>query len=382
MKTIPFISTVLLWLFMGSLWAQNSDSTQVKTPNSYSDTIIISVNGNRIIILADQISNLNGAELNTAALEIITLSKDLLQHAQVQTDSIESQLKRGAITKEEAEDRMEALEDWIEEKMNEIAEKVAAAENIEMETQEETDIDKWISDWFEDDEIDEDVNDFIHPKKARKRAKKFQERLRSYGAIDLHWGLNSLMEDGFFIPSGNDELSTWGSNQFTLGFNRVNTLGKDQSLFKIKYGLAFSWHKFTLEGLNGWQQSTNQMGVAAFPTAPNSSLHVNYISVPVMLLLDTSRNIKSKKGWVMGVGGFAGLRTRSRIRSTFDDANGNEVYTRTKGNFFINDFRYGAMAQVGYGKFRITAEYDLNNFFRENRGALYNRAAVSIGWEL
>jgi hypothetical protein len=40
------------------------------------------------------------------------------------------------------------------------------------------------------------------------------------------------------------------------------------------------------------------------------------------------------------------------------------------------------MAQVGVGKFRITAEYDLNNFFRDNRGPVNNRAAVTIGWEL
>jgi hypothetical protein len=55
---------------------------------------------------------------------------------------------------------------------------------------------------------------------------------------------------------------------------------------------------------------------------------------------------------------------------------------RTKGSFFLNDFKYGVMAQVGIGNFRITGEYDLNNFFRENRGAIYNRAAVTIGWEL
>ncbi len=382
MKKNHFLMAALLWLLGCNLWAQTSDSARVQPPGNYTDTIVISVNGNKIIILADQISNLNGAELNSAALEIITLSKDLLQHAQNQMDSIEMQLKSGAITEEQAEEKIEALEDWIEEKMNALAQKIAAAENIELEEQSEDDVDKWISDWFEDDELEEDANDFIHPKKAQKKAKKFQKQLRSYGALDLHWGLNSLMEDGLYIPGGNEELNTWGSNQFTLGFNRVNTLGPDRSLFKIKYGLSFSWHRFTLEGFNAWEQSANAMEIVNLPNTNSSRLHVNYVSIPVMLLLDSSRNIKSKKGWIIGVGGYAGLRTRSRVTRNFNDAVGNEVDMRTKGNFFINDFRYGAMAQVGVGKFRITAEYDLNNFFRDNRGPVNNRAAVTIGWEL
>lgn len=386
MKKLQTIMAAALLALGTVLHAQTTDtnSIAIAPPANFTDTITITVNGNKIIILADKIANLNGAELSAAALEIIMLSKDLLQNAQDEVARIQKEVNAGQLTQTEAEERTKKLETLIENQMTEIANKVAAAAEIEFSVgDDEADIEKWIADWFDDGDIDDGALDFINPKKSRKQAKKLQEKLRTYGSVDINWGLSSLLDAEFFIPSGNDELNTWGSNQFAVAFSRVNTLGPNRSLFKLKYGLAFQWNKYTLDGRYIWQQNTNVTEVVPFELPTKSaSLHVNYLTVPVMLLFDTSRNIKNKKGFILGAGGYFGVRTRSRTRVSYTDLANNEVFMRTKGHFFLNDFKYGIMAQAGVGNFRITAEYDLNNFFRDGRGEVYNRAAITIGWEL
>lgn len=219
----------------------------------------------------------------------------------------------------------------------------------------------------------------------RKKSKKI-DRTEDY--FDIALGFNQQLEDGqFLIEDKAGELDFWRSTSFNLGFGWKSRIGNPYSKVYLKYGLDFSWHNFrlnnseflTLDANNGAMFDTTSLATASFD---KSKYHIAYFNIPVMLQLDFSEPGDRDEAFTLGVGGYAGIRLLAKTELEYSTAQYRRVEETRYDDFGTEQFRYGLMAQVGFDSFKITASYDLNEFFRPNRGPNYNMANITLGFTL
>lgn len=234
----------------------------------------------------------------------------------------------------------------------------------------------------EDEETELNFGDLFDEGK-RKKSKKIN-RTESY--FDIGFAFNQNLEDGqFLVEDIPGQLNFWESTSFNLGYGGKSRIGNPYSKFYVKYGVDFSWHNFHLDGN---EVLSNNGTSAVFDTLggalgfEENKYHIAYFNLPVMFQLDFSDAGKRDEAFTFGIGGYAGIRLLAKTEVEYNTAQYNEVEMEVKDDFFTNQFRYGVMTQIGFDSFKITASYDLNEFFRSNKGPAYNMVNVGIGWTL
>jgi hypothetical protein len=212
------------------------------------------------------------------------------------------------------------------------------------------------------------------------------DRTESY--FDIHFGFNQNLEEGqYLIEDVPGELDLGLSTSFNLGLGYKTRIGSPYSKLYVKYGVDFSWHNFRLNN-NQVLDRTNQRAVFRTVDSVNfdkSKYHTAYFNVPLMLQLDFSEVGDRDESWTLGLGGYGGVRINSKRELEYSSALYDEVEEKTKDDFYTSRIRYGVMAQVGYGSFKVTATYDLNPFFRDGKGPspfAYNMLNLTVGFTL
>lgn len=210
---------------------------------------------------------------------------------------------------------------------------------------------------------------------------------RTVGYSDINFGFNQLLEEGQYqIVDEPAEQEFWKSTTFELGGGWKTRIGSPYSKIYLKYGGEFSWHNFRLKGNNIISKVEGTVNGASFSADSNSisksKFEIVYFNVPVMLQLDLSKVGDVDESFTLGVGGYGGFRLTSRRRLEFNDFEGSSVESEIKNDFYSNPFRYGAMAQVGWGSFKLTAKYDLSTFFELDKdfNKDFQMASVAFGW--
>lgn len=239
---------------------------------------------------------------------------------------------------------------------------------------------------FEEDDDDQDIDiDEDYEDNGSERKRKID---RTNGYLDINWGFNQQLANGTdFITTGDDELNFFNSTEFNLGFGGKTRIGSPYSKLYIRYGAEFSWHRFRLFPNNIlMQDAANERVVIAEDTMmrniEKSSYHIAYFNVPVMLQLDFSEVGDIDESFTLGVGGYAGVRLGAKRKLDYSTPVIESAEERAKDEFYTQQIRYGVMAQVGFDAFKITAKYDLNEFFKENAGPTYQMASITIGFTL
>ena len=238
-------------------------------------------------------------------------------------------------------------------------------------------------------EIDEAIKDRINSEELLEKiqGKKSRRIARTEDYFDIALGFNQQLEDGqFLIEDVAGELDFWKSTSFNLGFGWKTRLGSPYSKAYFKYGFDFSWHNFRLNGPGVLSADNNG---AFFDTLAMDNVyeknkyHIAYFNIPLMLQLDFSDAGDRDEKFTLGVGGYGGVRLLAKRELEYANNQFDEIEEKTYDDFFTNQFRYGVMAQVGYGSFKVTASYDLNEFFRPNKGpAPSNMANITLGFTL
>jgi len=232
-----------------------------------------------------------------------------------------------------------------------------------------------------DENIEIDGIEFFN-KGGRKESRSIS---RTEDYFDIAYGFNQQLEDGqFIIENVPGELDFWRSNSFNIGFGYKTRIGNPYSKLYIKYGIDFSWHNFALTGQNILETSADSsfyLNTGTTIEYDKNEYDIAYFNVPLMLQLDFSKSGDRDESWTIGVGGYGGVRMFAERELEYSASPYNSVEEEAKADFFTNQFRYGALAQIGYGSFKITASYDLNEFFEPNKGpGNYNMANVSLGF--
>jgi hypothetical protein len=207
------------------------------------------------------------------------------------------------------------------------------------------------------------------------------QKTHNYG--ELYFGWNNWSGAA---PDVNDatttELDGWPSTTWGFGFGGDSQLGTGK--FSVRYGLQFNWHYFRLKGNTVAFKDTATNGTIFVPSNQGnfkkSVFRMIYLDLPVMFHF-YSKPRGEYKGLALGLGGYGGVRIGSSQKSVYDDAFNDNTKDIVNNNFFTNPFRYGAMAQIGYGSFRLTGKMDLNNLFDQGKATPdYKVGSLTLGW--
>lgn len=207
---------------------------------------------------------------------------------------------------------------------------------------------------------------------------------RTEGYFDIGFGINQNLEEGqFLVEDVPGELNFWKSSVFNLGLGRKSRLGNPYSKFYLKYGIDFSWHNFHLVGSDVLNRGADESFFG--PIDPNQSYetnkyHIAYFNIPLMLQLDLSEMGERDQDFTLGLGGYGGIRMNSKRELEYSTPVFESIESTVKDDFYTNQFRYGVMLEIGYKHFKLRGHYDLNTFFRANRGPDYQLASLSLGF--
>jgi hypothetical protein len=150
---------------------------------------------------------------------------------------------------------------------------------------------------------------------------------------------------------------------------------KEDNLLHFKYGLSLMYNNLRVTDNRYFVKNGAQTDLV------NSTVHLEesrfrnvYVMVPLHLEFDFTKKeirddvnyFRTHKSARFGLGGYAGFRIKSKQMLHFDDASGNEVKQKTKGNYNVNDFNYGLSTYVGYKSTSLYLKYDLQPLFENN----------------
>ncbi|MEP1035157.1 hypothetical protein [Ekhidna sp.] len=351
MKLLLSLLTVILIL---PATAANTDPVKASQ-----DTVIIELNNNSKIVIITK------SRADLAALEnydINQMVKDL--NAQL-SDSVEyMEIQDGkAYVNDDSEVEMK---DW---KINddEVRIKLGGVE---------VDVDP--------DEMDDwDDNDWEDRKKVTYEADRVDKTTHHFN-VDI--GLNNWLENGSF-PEGNSPYSIKSFGSWYVGLNSTNRTWIGGPLF-LEWGLGINWYNWKLEDPDYIiQEGANEIEFNLAPATQSgqkSKLTASYINATVVPMFDFSRGRRkitsiesgglkikkySRKGFRFGLGGYAGYRIGSHTKFVFKE-DGNRDKDKESDNFFLENFRYGLRAQIGWKGVELFANFDLNDVFSSNRGPI------------
>lgn len=203
-----------------------------------------------------------------------------------------------------------------------------------------------------------------------KRASKGEKRTTSQ--FVFAFGANNLVTDK---QVANSDFKYWKSHFYEWGFTSNTRILKEDNLLHFKYGMSLMYNNLRATDSRYFEKNGAQTDLVSSSVHLDESRFRNvYIMVPMHLEFDFTKKeirddadfFRTHKSWRVGLGGYAGFRIKSKQIFCFDDANGNNVEQKTKGNYNVNDFNYGLSTYVGYESTSLYLKYDLQPLFENN----------------
>ncbi len=224
---------------------------------------------------------------------------------------------------------------------------------------------------------------------------KYRYRKRTRNFYNIDFGMNNYLEEDGKFPDENNALYTvrpWGSWYIGLvALFKTNVAGP----FYLEWGGGIDWYTFKYQN-NRTRMSKDDNGVNfTVDQTPNispikSKLSITYLNLRFIPVLDfsTSRrwgndrlwNSNIGSGFRIGVGPYVGYRIDSWSKYTFREE-GTKKKSHDKNNYYLNNFRYGVRAQVGFKGIDLFATYDLNSLYSDTKNTP-NLNAFTFGFTL
>jgi hypothetical protein len=223
--------------------------------------------------------------------------------------------------------------------------------------------------------------------KESKSGTRHNKRTRNYFNFDL--GMNNWLEKGKY-PNESNALYTvrnWGSWYVALAnTNRTHVTGP----FYLDFGANISWYNFKFQNDHARMEKSEEEVIfyedLLVGDPIKSKLTVSYINatlVPVFSFGKTGRKRDLfnwdyyDKGLRIGLGGYVGYRLWSFTKYTWRE-NDDKKKNHDRGDYFLNNLRYGLKFILGFRVVDVFVNYDLNTIFIENRGPQLNALTFGI----
>jgi hypothetical protein len=193
--------------------------------------------------------------------------------------------------------------------------------------------------------------------------------LNTYGANEP--GVNYNKEDY--------DLRPFGSRFVSLGYITSAKIasGKKAGLH-LDLGVDFSWYNLMYDGNNTIEKGAEH--VEFNPVLENGAevdLKKSKLVVPnVNLSLMPTVSFRNSFVSYISAGVYGGYRLGSYSKTQKE---GTKDKDRVRTNYYLNDFRYGVGAELGFRNFvDLFVNYDLNTLHEENRGPKINMLSFGI----
>lgn len=211
------------------------------------------------------------------------------------------------------------------------------------------------------------------------------------GTFNPHWsglevGVNIMTNADYslYAPGQNDFMDlnpgkslSWNLNLAEYAFtNKRNNFG-----VVTGFGISFNDYAFdnsvTLE-----KDPTTRMVVpvtlgndADGHSIKKSKLHVNYLTVPLMLEVKTPLRMGGSRLYLAG-GVIGGLYLGSHTKYKWEK--GDKV--KSKSGVYINKWKYELTGRIGFGDFCVFANYSMTPLFKDGRGPEVQPLMIGISF--
>jgi len=239
------------------------------------------------------------------------------------------------------------------------------------------------------EEIKEDLRDEMREedRKGSEQRRHYDRRTRSY--FNFEFGMNNWLENGGY-PNESNALYTvrnWGSWYVALAnTNRAHIGGP----LYLDFGANISWYNFKFQNdLTRMEKGTDEVIFYEDPLVTDpikSKLTISYINATLIPVFSFGKTGRKRdlfnwdyydKGLRIGVGGYVGYRLGSFNKYTWKE-DGSKNKNHDRGDYYINNLRYGLKLVLGIRVVDVFVNYDLNPIFIENRGPKLNALTFGI----
>ena len=209
-----------------------------------------------------------------------------------------------------------------------------------------------------------------------------KSRRSGYGVrwhFNIDFGINNYLEDGR-APDGSSlyYVRPWGSWYIGL-FPMWST--KIAGPLRLQWGGGIDWYNFkyqnhrtritqTEDGLEFTEDPRTDISPIKSKT---SAAYLKARLIPVFDFTQKGRRLNDRvwnenvgRGFRFGVGPYIGYRIDSWTKWTYREG-GNKRKERAKGNYHLQNFRYGIRTQVGFRGIDVFFTYDLNKLYVEDK---------------
>ncbi len=307
----------------------------------------------------------------TIAIKIESATKEEKLALKNEVEAVNIELEKNQITKEQADEKKAKL---AEVRAKNIETRVAEVQK-ELNSLVQEKVDGKIA------ESDSSRTFIFHfdPKKY-KGYKNGESRTTSQ--FVFAFGLNNLATNK---AVANSDYRYWGSHFYEWGVTWNTRILKNNNLLHAKYGMSLMYNNLRPTENRLFVENGNQTNLEVSATHLSDSRFRNvYLVVPMHLEFDFSGKtqkddktiFRTHQSFRVGLGGYVGGNIKSKQILCYEDENGNDVRQKSKGDYNVNDFIYGASAYIGYKSLSLYAKYDLSPLFRHN---VVDQNNVSLG---
>lgn len=181
--------------------------------------------------------------------------------------------------------------------------------------------------------------------------------------VMVDYGISTYMHDGSFnLPEGDlyepFVQNLWKSSDWNLHLFKMKVNMYNHSINMI-YGLSFEFYRYNWTknyDINPDDAPINP--VKSGKSYSKNRMFTSWVSIPLMLNYESNTD-KYSRSFHLNAGVFGGLLLASNVRHE-DNTGQNTI----KGDYNLNQFRYGLTGQIGYGPVTFFVNYSLTPLFK------------------
>jgi len=300
------------------------------------------------------------------AIRIEQITKEEKAALKLEVESVNMQLQGGSITNAEADERKLRL---AETRAKSIETRVAAAQ-AELNQLVKDKVDGKLKEQDSTGRYSLHIN---MPVSFRDKHKEIRKRdtlkgdSRTTSQFIYSIAFNSLIT----AERLDSDLTPYVGAYYEWGFSFTTRVFRNSNLLQVKYGLSLMYNNLESDDDFYWVREGDVTNyVESDINLDHSRLRNVYLALPLHLEFDFGKSktpgvYKKQQGWRLGIGGYGGYRLKSKqvLRYEID---GDDIETRRKGDFNVNDFTYGLSTYIGYKSMSLYVKYDLNPLFKDN----------------
>jgi hypothetical protein len=205
--------------------------------------------------------------------------------------------------------------------------------------------------------------------KEKDTTKKIKQRNNHFAGLDL--GINGFLSESNSVDLGKDErfmdLNYRKSISVALNFwEWYIPIAKEK--FGVTTGAGFEFNSYDLDrsvDIVSTKDTTFGVQAAASKDIEKNRFKATMLNVPLML--ETNLGKDADHSFHLALGGMLSYRVGSKVKQIYEEAD-KEYKVKNRNDYNMNDFRFNAIARIGYGNLTLFASYSFTPMFEDNKG--------------